>query len=428
MFKQKKEAGEHNLKIGTIFSYKVNEDDKDVAGNVETDIVEGSEGETNVHSRENLESFIQDYNTMYGSNFDTNNFYGYYQDIGKRVKNRQIDILLVVNMFLTGFDSQTLNTIYVDKNLKYHGLIQAYSRTNRILGTVKSQGNVVCFRNLKSATDKAIELFANKEAAEDIILQPYEHFVEKFCRSVDAMRLVAPTVDSVNELQTEEEQAKFIHAFRELMRIRNILICFTEFSFDNLNLDEQQFEDYKSKYLDLYEKVKSDRQKEKVSILDDVDFELELIHRDEINVGYILNLLQQMHSAESEEQQRIKEVIKGFLDSERQLRSKKELITRFIEQQLPDIPDDGNIRESFDDYWDREKELAMQDLADTEKLKLASLRRTIDRFLFTERLPTREETIELMQVRPGLIQRRRSEARIIDKIKLFVETFFDGVD
>ena len=236
-------------------------------------------------------------------------------------------------MFLTGFDSKSLNTIFVDKNLKYHGLIQAYSRTNRTMGRKKSQGNVVCFRNLKPATDQAIELFANKEAIEDVVLEPYEKFVEQFNEAVYELNKIAPTVDSVNELQTEEDELRFIQAFRELMRIKNVLSCFTEFRFDDLDMSEQLFEDYKSKYLDLYDKVKMDRQKERVSILDDIDFELELIHRDEINVGYIISLLRNMLSAEPTEQERLRRVIRNMLDTETQLRSKKEL----IEHLLPSI-------------------------------------------------------------------------------------------
>ena len=206
-------------------------------------------GTVNPHSRDKLEEFIQDYNDTYATNFSTEYFYGYYIDIGKRVKERKMDILLVVKIFLTGFDSKSLNTIFVDKNLKYHGLIQAYSRTNRTMGRKKFQGNVVCFRNLKPATGQAIELFANKEAIEEVILEPYEKFTEQFNEAVDELNEIAPTVDSVNELQIEEDELRFIQAFRELIRIKNVPSCFTEFSFDDLAMDVQLFEDYKSKYL-----------------------------------------------------------------------------------------------------------------------------------------------------------------------------------
>lgn len=261
------------------------------------------------HTRDELEDFIIQYNKQFGTNFtsrDNQSYYNYYNDIAKRVKHRQIDLLVVVNMFLTGFDSKHLNTLYVDKNLRYHGLIQAYSRTNRVLNEVKSQGNIVCFRNLKEATDEAITLFSNKNAKDEIIMQPYEEYVAKFNQAFDALLQIAPTVDSVNDLANEEEELAFIQAFRELMRLKNVLTTFTEFEFADLTMNQQSFEDYKSKYLDLYDKAKSHNQKEKVSILEDIDFELELIHRDEINVAYILKLLAKLKDATPEEQEKQK--------------------------------------------------------------------------------------------------------------------------
>ena len=428
LFKQKKEAGAHNLKIATIFSYQVNEDDQDADGNIETDVTEGANGPVNQHSRDKLESFIQDYNDTYATNFSTDNFYGYYKDIGKRVKARQIDILLVVNMFLTGFDSKALNTIYVDKNLKYHGLIQAYSRTNRIMGQRKSQGNVVCFRNLKPATDQAIELFANKDAIEEVILQPYEDYVEKFAEAVDQLLKIAPTVDSVNELLTEEDEVQFIQAFRDLIRIKNVLSCFTEFSFDDLTMDEQQFEDYKSKYLDLYDKVRTNRQKEKISILEDIDFELELIHRDEINVSYIIALLRNMQSAKPGEQEKQRKTLLGILDTEIQLRSKKVLIERFIAEHFPAIPKEGDVGAAFEQYWTKEKHKAIQVLSKEEGLDIDGLQKLIGDYLFTEKTPLPDTIIAIAHARPQLKERLPFVRRITDKIKLFVETFIDGVD
>ena len=199
LFKAKKEAGEHNLKIATIFSYQANEEDADADGLGDADDLPDESRPVNKHSREKLDEYIADYNAMYGTNYSTKDsklFYNYYKDVGKRVKARQVDILLVVNMFLTGFDSKPLNTIYVDKNLKYHGLLQAYSRTNRTMGAKKSQGNVVVFRNLKPATDKAIELFANKNAQEEIILAPYEDYVQKFQEATAKLFAITPTVES----------------------------------------------------------------------------------------------------------------------------------------------------------------------------------------------------------------------------------------
>jgi type I restriction enzyme, R subunit len=428
MLRAKKEAGEHNLKIGTIFSYSANEDDSDANGFIETDVMPDSDKPINKHSREKLDEYIDDYNKMFGSNYSTDNFYGYYKDIGKRVKKREIDILLVVNMFLTGFDSKILNTIYVDKNLKYHGLIQAYSRTNRIMGQKKSQGNVVCFRNLKPATDKAIELFANKNAIEDIILAPYEDYTKRFAEAVKNLYEITPTIESVDELLTEEDEAKFIQAFRELIRIKNVLECFTEFTFGDLPINEQLFADFRSKYLDLYDKVKSKNAKEKVSILDDIDFELELIRRDTVNVSYIISLLKNLQNTKPAEQEKQRKIIMNILDTETQLRSKKELIEQFIITNFPKIPKGGDIGQEFESYWSEQKQKAIEELSKTEGLDLDGLQKVIGNYLFTEKEPMRDDVVGILKERPKLKERSTISERIIGKIKGFVETFIDGVD
>ncbi len=427
LLKQKKDEGAHNLKVATIFSYQANEEDADADGMMDSDVMPDNSAPINKHSREVLEDCISDYNEMFGSNYSTDKFYGYYKDIGKRVKRREVDILLVVNMFLTGFDSKPLNTIYVDKNLKYHGLIQAFSRTNRTMGQKKSQGNVVCFRNLKPATDQAIELFANKDAIEDIVLAPYEDYTARFAKAVENLKAIAPTVDSVDDLLTEEDEAKFIQAFRELMRLKNVLECFTEFTFDDLSINEQDFADYRSKYLDLYDKVRSDNEKEKVSILDDIDFELELIRRDTINVSYIIALLAKLQDASPEEREKAHKTILGILDTETQLRSKKELIERFIANHFPDIPKGGDIGEEFESYWSEEKKKAVEELSNAEGLDLAGLQSVIGSYIFTEKTPMRDDVINIMNERPKLKERGSISERVIDKIKAFVETFIDGV-
>lgn len=428
LFKAKREAGEHKLNVATIFSYQANEEDEDANGFIETDFTEENAGPVNKHSREKLDEFIDDYNASFGTNFSTDNFYGYYKDIGKRVKAKQVDILLVVNMFLTGFDSKALNTIYVDKNLKYHGLLQAYSRTNRIMGAKKSQGNVVCFRNLKPSTDKAIELFANKEAIEEIILAPYEDYVELFGKAVENLLAITPTVESVDDLLTEEDEAKFIQAFREVIRIKNVLDCFTQFTFDDLPMDEQTFADYRSKYLDLYQKVKADNQKERVSILDDLDFEVELITRDKINVSYIINLLRNMRDAKDGDKPKLRKTIIDILDGDAELRSKKELIERFIADHFANIPADQDVGDAFEDYWDEERKRAIQTISEDEGLNPDGLEKVIGDYLFTEKPPMRDDVIGIMNKRPGLRERGTVAERVINKIRDFVTTFIDGVD
>lgn len=431
LFKSKQAAGEHNLKIATIFSYQANEEDADADGMGDVDDLPDESRPVNVHSRESLDSCIADYNGMFGTNYSTKDsklFYAYYKDIGKRVKARQVDILLVVNMFLTGFDSKPLNTIYVDKNLKYHGLLQAYSRTNRTMGTKKSQGNVVAFRNLKSATDKAIELFANKNAQEEIILAPYEDYLKNFEDAVANLFAITPNVDSVDDLLTEEDEAKFIQAFREVIRVKNVLDCFTQFDFEDLPMDAQLFADFRSKYLDLYDKVRSDTQKEKVSILDDIDFEVELISRDKINVSYIINLLRALMDKKPADREKARKSILDILDTEAQLRSKKELIERFISQHFADAAVSTDLGEAFDTYWTEQKRLAVEALSVEEGLKQEKLEKIIGNYLFTEKTPMRDDIIGILEKRPSLKERSTVAERVIAKIKAFVETFIDGVD
>jgi type I restriction enzyme R subunit len=435
IFQRKKEEGKHNLRIATIFSYASNEDDADANGFLpeELSVVEEPKALYGLaaHSREKLDEFIGHYNQMFETKFstkDSESFYNYYNDISKKVKERQIDILLVVNMFLTGFDSPTLNTLYVDKNLRYHGLIQAYSRTNRILNEQKSQGNIIVFRNLKNATDEAITLFSNKEAIEVIIMKPYEDYVKKFNEAFIALLKITPTVNSVNDLQTENDELEFIKAFRELIRIKNILAAFADFKWEDLAMNEQLFEDYKSKYLDLYDKVKSDHQKEKVSILEDVDFELELIHRDEINVSYIIQLLIKLKSKVQKDVSQAEKEIFNLLNTEAHLRSKRELIEKFIQENLPVLEDEEDISEAFEKFWTAEQQNAFNKLVKEENLSADKTQTLIEDYLYAEREPLRDEILELLQgEKPSVLERKKTGDRILSKILGFVETFINGM-
>jgi type I restriction enzyme R subunit len=435
LLKEAKNEGKHNLKVATIFSYNPNEEDNASDGMIgeEVSVVEDAAAIYGLdkHSREKLDEFINDYNAMFGTKYstkDSKSFYDYYNDISKRVKAGQVDILLVVNMFLTGFDSKKLNTLYVDKNLKYHGLIQAFSRTNRILDETKSQGNIVCFRNLKKATDDAIALFSNKDAKEVILMEPYENYVEQFKEKLEKLKAIAPTVESVDELPSEEEEFEFVKAFRELLRLKNVLTGFADFDEYEIGIDPQEFEDYKSKYLDIYDKVRNDHQKEKVSILDDVDFELELIHRDEINVAYILKLLAKLKEEKPEDQEKRKKEIIDAISGDAQLRSKKELIERFIQENLPHIDDVNQIDGAFESFWNEERTKALTKIAEEEQLNEALLHNAIDTYLFTERKPINTEVMEMIVGdKPKLRERRSTIDRIIDKMVDFVDTFIGGM-
>ena len=436
ILQRKKEAGEHNLKIATIFSYVANEEDADANGYIPEEVAiaaePNSEYNLNPHKRDKLESYIGHYNEMFGSNFstkDSQSFYNYYNDISKKVKERKIDILLVVNMFLTGFDSPSLNTLYVDKNLKYHGLIQAYSRTNRIINEQKSQGNIVVFRNLKKVTDQAITLFSNKEAIDVIIMKPYEDYVQKFDEAHNNLLRLVPTVDSVNDLVSEEDELEFIKAFRGLMRLKNTMTTFANFDWEDLAMAEQLFNDYRSKYLDLWQKTKHDNAKEKVSILDDVDFELELIHRDEINVTYILKLLASLKDVKKEEQEAKKKEIIDALTGEANLRSKRELIEKFIEDNLPAIEDSETIPQEFEKFWSKEQQKAFEVFVKEENLSSDKTQKLIEDYLYAEREPLRDELLDLIEGdKPNVLKRKSIGDRILNKVVNFVETFINGMD
>lgn len=427
LFKSK----EHKLKIATIFSYSANEEDKEANGLLaEDEGLQISLGSINKHARDRLESYIADYNEMFGSNFttkDTQSFYNYYRDIAKKVQNREVDILLVVNMFLTGFDAPTLNTMYVDKNLRYHGLIQAYSRTNRILGETKPQGNIVVFRNLKKATDDAIELFANKDAEEIIFTHPYEEYLRQFNEALALLRELTPAPGDVDLLQGEEQELEFVKRFRELLRIRNILISFADFKFEDTNMTPQLFNDFRSKYLDIYDKVQSDNAVEKVSILDDVDFELELVRRDEINVDYIMRLLARMVGATEKQKETIKKNVRDIMSADPLLRSKRELIEKFIEQNIPKIDESEAIEEEFETFWTGEREEALSKLVQEENLDREKLQQLIDNYVWSERKPRREELASTLSSQPKVLERDTIIKRLSQKITTFIETFIEGV-
>ena len=429
---KKKLEGKHNLRIATIFSYAANEEDPDADGLDEA--ILGKVAEPNgvySHSRDKLEQFIGDYNKMFGSSYttkDSESYYNYYNDISKKVRERKIDILLVVNMFLTGFDSKTLNTLYVDKNLKYHGLIQAYSRTNRILNEQKSQGNIVSFRNLKQRTDEALALFSNKNAKDTVIMPPYEEFIELFNKALDALKNITLDIQSVDDLQDEHMELEFIKAFRELMRLRNVLSTFADFEFSDVGIKEQEFEDYKSKYLDLYDKVKTNTKPEKTSILEEVDFELELLAMDEVNVAYILQLLSKLKQTDSEEdyQYQYKSLMQ-IIGGDPNLRSKQELIDKFIQENLPNVKSAEEVDDAFVAYWEVEKEKATKQMADEENLVPERLKDIVERMIYNNQDPLREDIVSTMAKPPSVLQRKKVIPRLTEKLKDFVNTFYGGI-
>ncbi|TMO06402.1 type I restriction endonuclease subunit R [Pseudoalteromonas sp. S558] len=436
LFASKKAQGKHNLKIATIFSYEANEEEEYELGNDDAQIKEVSakylnEGQAvKLHSRDKLDSFINDYNAMFGTSYSTKDsklFEGYYKNISKRVKAKEIDILLVVNMFLTGFDAPRLNTLYVDKNLKYHGLVQAFSRTNRLLGETKSHGNVVCFRNLKKAADTAFTLFSNKQPKEYIETPSYSELLNDFNSAYAALMAITPTVDSVDALPDEEAQALFVRQFRELMRLKNMLSNFADFDMDSTSMDEQKFQDYTSKYADLGRQLRENSSKEKVSVLDDVDFELELLHSDIVNVTYILQLLRELHGEESgDEKARKRQVIANLIATDPTLLSKKALIDKFMDEHLQGIPVSADVDEEFELYWEKEKRLELEKFAQEQKLNQARLEKLVTRYELSDEMPLRDDFADVLETKPSLLQRKKVLPIITDKFKRFVDTFMTG--
>ncbi len=433
LFKKKQEGSKKPLKIATIYSYAANEEDPNANGLTSGLIPEESptlDGKINPYSRDKLDEFIEDYNDMFGTRYstkDSQSFYNYYQDIAKRVRQGEIDILLVVNMFLTGFDSPRLNTLYVDKNLKYHGLIQAFSRTNRILNEKKSQGNIICFRNLKGSTDEAIALFSNKDAKETVLLEPYEDYVVAFNKVTDELLGIAPTVGSVDQLPDENAELAFVTKFRELLRIKNIITSFSDYKDADLSLSAQTFEDYKSKYLDIHDKVKKHQEQEKVSVLEEVDFELSLIHRDEINVAYILNLLVSLNKlAPDEAKKRHKEII-DLMAGEIQLRSKKELIEKFIEENLPKLNPNDNVILEFELFWTKHKIKAFQDMCAEEKIVPEQLEKLINNYMFANKFPRNQEIKRALSFEPKVLESKGILERIAEKLRGFIVTYIEGM-
>lgn len=334
--KQLSEApSDKKLKIAIIYSFGVNDEDED-------GVIDENSEDTNgldASSRDFLENAIGDYNAMFGTSYDTSSdkFQNYYKDVSQRVKDREIDLLLVVNMFLTGFDATTLNTLWVDKNLRLHGLLQAYSRTNRILNSVKAFGNIVCFRNLEKATNESIALFGDKEASGIVLLKTYKEYYYGYKDGEKDVRGYKSLVNELLEkfpigkrIMGEQNQKDFIKLYGGILRVRNILTTFDEFSANEI-LSERDVQDYHSMYIDLYNEFRSvaNSEREKENIIDDVVFEMELIKQIEINIDYILGLIKKYHENHIKNKEILLDISKA-IDSSVELRNKKDLINQFI--------------------------------------------------------------------------------------------------
>lgn len=333
------------LKVAIIYSYAANEDVDGILGDEnpeDTSLLDKS-------SRDFLDAAMRDYNGMFKTNYDTSSdkFQNYYKDVSQKVKDREIDILIVVNMFLTGFDATTLNTLWVDKNLRLHGLLQAYSRTNRILNSVKTFGNIVCFRNLEDATNESIALFGDKEAGGIVLLKTFEEYYNGYTDGDKEIEGYADLVDILMQqfpvermITGEKNQKDFIRLYSAILKLRNILTTFDEFEGKEL-LNERDLQDYHSQYINLYNEFRKRKKGKSENINDDIVFEMELIKQVEINIDYILELIRQYHESNTKDSEIIVK-IKKAVGSSLELRSKKDLIEQFIDSLTPSTKvDDG---------------------------------------------------------------------------------------
>lgn len=424
-FKRQTQLKNRNLNIATIYSFSVNEEvveDVFPDEGFETDKLDQS-------SRDFLDMAIQDYNHTFSVNYDTSSdkFQNYYKDLSLRVKNREIDLLIVVNMFLTGFDATTLNTLWVDKNLKYHGLIQAFSRTNRILNSVKTYGNIVCFRDLKDETDEAIALFGNKDAGGIVLLKPYRDYYYGYEDKGEHVpgyeELIAYLVQKYPIGQSiigEENKKAFIKLFGNILRLKNILNSFDDFKGNEI-LTDRDFQDYQSTYIDLYQEFRGGgKDKEKEYINDDIVFEMELIKQIEVNIDYILMLLAKYYETNCQDKT-ILVTIEKAINSSIELRSKKELIEGFIERvNLIHLEDD-----SWNSYVNEQKEKDLNDLIVEEKLKPEETYRFVNNALRDGALKTIGTDID--KILPPISrfsgQRSMKKQTVIEKMMKYFEKY-----
>ncbi|MDU2670767.1 MAG: type I restriction endonuclease subunit R [Clostridium sp.] len=395
---------DHDLKIAAVFTFQDNED---LSGKDE-------------HSRDSLERMIEDYNKMFPSKdntkFSTDTFQAYFKDLSRKLKNAEVDIVLVVNMFLTGFDSKPLNTLYVDRNLNYHGLVQAFSRTNRILDDTKPYGNIVCYRNLKKNTDEAICLFSQTDNTDVVLMESYDHYLKLFKERLEELYKVAPSIDYIDDIQSEEEKKNFILAFRELSKQLIKLKTFTDFEFNKeaLGISHQEYEDYKSKYFRIYDELKKTAG-EKESILLNIDFAIELMQVDKINVDYIMNLIRDIDFTDEEKRKADIEKIKRLLDSadNENLRLKADLIRAFLEEVVPKASKDSSMDDLFNEFIEEKRVEEITEFSETVDIVRETMKDYITEYEYSG-------IIDSAQIKDSINGGLIKKKKLSEKIKHFI--------
>lgn len=446
------------IKIGAVFTYAANSSQDDEQTGMNT----GGFASDSTGDADELQAIMDDYNNMYGTSFTTENFRAYYDDINLRMKKKKtdmkpLDLCLVVGMFLTGFDSKKLNTLYVDKNMEYHGLLQAFSRTNRVLNEKKRFGKVVCFRDLKSKVDEAIKLFSNGTPLEDIVRKPFDEVKRDYQELTKDFLEHYPEPHFVDYLQSENDKKQFILAFRDIIKKHAEIQIYNEFEKEanDLGMTEQQFMDFRSKYLDIYDSfaakpteqssgykaqedesgmaAEPDPSENDATGLGDIDFCLELLHSDIINVAYILELIADLNPYSEDYTEKRRHIIDTMI-KDAELRSKAKLIDGFIQKNVDDDRDnfmarkqkvDGtsDLEERLNNYIVTERNNAVNTLAKDEDLDASVLNHYLSEYDYLQKEQPEIIQEALKEKHLGLIKKRKALARILDRLRSIVRTF-----
>ena len=440
------------IRIGAVFTYASNSSQDDALTGMNT----GSYVSESTGEADELQAIMDDYNDMFGTSFTTENFRAYYDDINLRMKKKKtdmkpLDLCLVVGMFLTGFDSKKLNTLYVDKNMDYHGLLQAFSRTNRVLNEKKRFGKIVCFRDLKSNVDASIKLFSNSNNLEDIVRPPFNEIKKNYQELTTNFLEQYPTPSSIDLLQSEKDKKQFILAFRDVIKKHAEIQVYDEFEEDaaDLGMTEQQFMDFRSKYLDIYdtfaggckpseENQTPDEDTESTetsteSGIDDIDFCLELLHSDIINVTYILELIADLNPYSADYKEKRTYIIDTMI-KDAELRNKAKLIDGFIQQNVDDDRDnfmarkqkfDGtsDLEERLNNYITTERNNAVDKLAKEEGLDVSVLNHYLSEYDYLQKEQPEIIQEALKEKHLGLIKKRKTLTRILDRLHSIIRTF-----
>ncbi len=423
---------DRRLKVAMIYSYNVNEA-AEADGMIDDENPDDTQ-DLDLDSRDYLERAIQDYNEMFKTNFSTSaeSFPNYYKDLAQRVKEREVDLLLVVNMFLTGFDATTLNTLWVDKWLRLHGLLQAYSRTNRILNSVKTFGNIVCFRNLEKETNESIALFGDKDARGTILLKSYGDYYNGYNENGDSFPGYRALIEHLKngfplgeEIVGEAKQKEFIQLFGAILKVKNILSSFDEFAKPGQQiLSDRDFQDYQSAYLDLYNAIRKKKNGDGENVNDDIVFEIELVKQIEINIDYILQLIQKYHDSHMKDKEVLVSIQKA-ISSSMELRNKKDLIETFIETLAPT----SSVESEWDRFIEERKQRELDKIIDEENLNVEKVRQFVSHSFKNGFVPSTGQAVSDILPKMSRFTKDNARARkrktVLEKLNLFFNRFFD---